>query len=104
MKFLRRAIELLKNVDFGHEAEQDLLRLEMATDLLNQNGIRSEDLDLAISNFKSDPEKARLHLYGPSGRGSNRGAMAHLLELMKQHDPKRAMIRYRDAVYRLIES
>jgi len=88
----QQAIRILRHVDFGHRVEEELARLEEAVDLLNQHGYRDPDLDAAIRYFKSDPERARQHLYGPTPNGDGEGAVNRLMA------PDTLV--YRGAVYR----
>lgn len=72
------AIKWLSSVDFGKPSDAGLRTLERASDLLKKIGIKPVDVDLAISEFSKDPEKAKKYISGPSGRGSNKGAIRDL--------------------------
>lgn len=93
---LRKALELLKSVDFGApDRESQLRRLEEASAALEALGLKSPDLELAIGEFTTNPDRAKDLIYGPTGRGNNRGALPELLDLANS-------VRYRQAVYRKI--
>lgn len=106
------AVQQLRRVDFGHRVAEELERLEAVTDALNEKGYHDPDLDLAIRYFKSDPERARRHVHGPTANGDGRGALQRLIDKADAAPEKRAnteydmtkrIIIYRGAVYRLAE-
>lgn len=74
-------VKILKSIDFGHTNNVDLDKLELAADSLRSCGVVPKDVEGAIRYFQTDPEKARNFIYGPSGRGSNKGALVDLLNM-----------------------
>lgn len=80
---LPKIIQYLKDIDFGHGSEDELKKLENVSTMLAALGIEPTDVDLAISAAgKDDWEKARNYVYGPSGRGSNLGALEDLQNMI----------------------
>lgn len=80
---LQRALQYLRGLDFGRPKEA-VSPLNAALDQLEQCGQKSQDVELALKSITMDPEKARKFIYGPSGRGSNRGAIVDLTDQLDQ--------------------
>jgi hypothetical protein len=69
---LRTALQHLRDLDFGRPDEV-IPHLTAALDQLEFCGLESDDVRLALKTFTMEPERAKNFIYGPSGRGSNRG-------------------------------
>lgn len=80
------AIKWLNTVDFGKPSNIGLETLERVSSLLKKIDIEPVDVDLAISEFTKDPEKAKKFIHGPSGRGSNKGAIRDLQAMMGKEE------------------
>lgn len=95
---LRAAIEYLQDVDFGKPTEEGLTTLEKASAMVADLGIKPVDIDLAIRHFKTDPQQAKAFIYGPSGRGSNKGAIRDLQAMIEKQgvvaSRKKEAVRY----------
>jgi hypothetical protein len=76
---VRRALQHLRDIDFGRPDEV-IPHLTAALDQLESCGVEAPDVRLALKYFTMDPEKAKSFIYGPSGRGSNRGAIVDLTD------------------------
>ena len=87
---LPKLIQYLQDIDFGHGGEDTIKKLENTSTMLAALGIKPIDVDLAIGEAsKGNWEKARSYIYGPSGRGSNLGALGDLQALVE----KKAVVR-----------
>jgi hypothetical protein len=80
---LRTALKHLRALDFGRP-DRVVPQLNAALDQLEQCGQDSKDVRLALKSFTMDPDQARNFIYGPSGRGSNRGAIVDLTDQLDQ--------------------
>lgn len=103
---IRDALSYLRQVDIEFGGENNYTYLESASDLLTGCGIPTDDIDLAIKNYAHYPDKAKKYLYGPSGRGSNKGAVSELIDLLHDYLKEISMgskvaehISYKGAVY-----
>ena len=80
---LVKIVDYLKGIDFGHESESEIKKLENVSTMLAALGIKPTDVDLAVSELsKGNVEEARAYIYGPSGRGSNLGAIKDLQNII----------------------
>jgi hypothetical protein len=82
---IEKVIGILQDVDFGHRTEKELKKLERASALLTAAGIKPVDIDMSIRYWSTDPERAAAFLYGPSGRGTNKGALRDLQTILHSH-------------------
>ena len=85
VRCIRDALHDLRRVDIEFGGERNLILMEHAYDGLTRCGIENKDIQLAIQNYTSHPEVSKLYLYGPSGRGSNLGAVTDLINLLHSH-------------------
>jgi hypothetical protein len=87
---IEQVIALLQDVDFGHRTEKELSKLEKASSMLSAAGVKPVDIDMAIRYWGTDPKKTKAFIYGPSGRGTNRGALRDLQDILHNHRTARA--------------
>jgi hypothetical protein len=80
---IRKALQHLRDVDFGRPDEV-IPHLTSAADLLDSCGVKPTDVELAMKSFTMDPERSKNFIYGPSGRGSNRGAIVDLTDMLDE--------------------
>lgn len=83
---LQEAVKLLQSVDFGQDPTKGLPVLEKARGLVLEGGVQPTDIELAIRSW-SEPngaDKAKGFIYGPSGRGSNKGALTDLAAVLEK--------------------
>jgi len=82
---IRNALQDLRDVDIEFGGERNLSLMEHASFALKRCGIQNKDIELAIQNYTSHPDVSKKYLYGPSGRGSNLGAVTDLINLLHDH-------------------
>jgi len=80
---LHRAIQLIKDTDFGYTGDAGILFLEQADDLLESCGVSNNELKLAIRRFMTRREDARDLIHGPSKHGTNEGVLNDLIHLVQ---------------------
>jgi hypothetical protein len=117
----RRAIEALKQVDFGFlsgaaQADSSALfryapmpgldMLHQAQEALQDCGLYSDEIALAIRSYRTKRDRAEELIHGPSGMGSNKGALNDLIESVARTEMgRRTMsqapkyVRYAGAIY-----
>jgi len=81
---VRDALARIKSVDFGHDDDTEgAKKLDKAINTLTRCGLdgHTRDVRLALKTFISDKQASREYLYGPTGHGSNRGALYDLTVL-----------------------
>lgn len=89
-KVLQAAIKALRSIDWGQPPNGQLKRLEKVSDTLSKVGIEPVDVNLAISNWsKGYADEARKFVEGPSGRGSNKGAIKDLQAMLTKTAKKK---------------
>ncbi|MFA5053057.1 MAG: hypothetical protein WC565_03295 [Parcubacteria group bacterium] len=81
MREINRVLELLRTTPPTVDA------LTAAHNILIANGMRPIDVELAIRHLKGgDAELALKYLYGPTNRGTGRGAIKDLEIIASLHD------------------
>lgn len=78
---IRKALSHIDSVDFGHKSDDNVMHLNKASDILRGCGIEPVDVDLALKEITMHPEEAAKYIHGPSGRGTNLGARADLMNI-----------------------
>jgi len=81
LRCVRSAVDHIKSADLGRASEVDAQHLNEAIDILEICGLsdKTKDVRLALKSFDSNIESAREYIYGPTGHGTNRGALYDLI-------------------------
>ena len=126
LRCIRRAIEALKQVDFGFQSGSEQLdpsarfryvpmpgldMLHQAQEALADCGLYNEEIALAIRAYRTRRDRAEELIHGPSGMGSNKGALNDLIATVARVDDSgdRTMtqlpkyVRHNGAVYERVD-